>query len=97
MATTKVSKRIRTLYLSERERDVARLVAAGLSNEAIADRLRVSPRTVQTHVANARKKSGCANRTELGVLAVREGLISPHGDTEASAAAQTSDRFAEGP
>lgn len=92
MATTNVPKRIRTLYLSERERDVARLVAAGLSNEAIADRLGVSPRTVQTHVANARKKSGCANRTELGVLAVREGLISPNGDKEEGAAVQTSKR-----
>lgn len=92
MVTTNVPKRIRTLYLSERERDVARLVAAGLSNEAIADRLGVSPRTVQTHVANARKKSGCANRTELGVLAVREGLVLPHGGTEERAAAETSKR-----
>jgi len=88
LVTTNVPKRIRTLYLSERERDVARLVAAGLSNEAIADRLGVSPRTVQTHVANARKKSGCANRTELGVLAVREGLVLPDGDTEESAGAR---------
>lgn len=80
VAAMNLPRRVRTLYLSEREREVARLVATGLSNEAIADRLGVSPRTVQTHVANARKKSDCANRTELGVLAVREGLVSTSED-----------------
>jgi len=82
VTATNAPRPVRTLYLSERERDVARLFASGLSNEAIADRLGVSLRPVQTHVANAREKSDCANRTELGVLAVREGLVSTSEGTK---------------
>ena len=93
VTATNAPRRVRTLYLSERERDVATLVVAGLSNEAIAERLGVSPRTVQTHVANARKKSGCANRTELGVLAVREGLVSMGEDADGDVAGQTTERL----
>jgi DNA-binding NarL/FixJ family response regulator len=58
-----------------REIEVVQHVAEGLSNDAIASKLFVSPRTVQTHVANAMRKTDCANRTALGVLAVREGLV----------------------
>ncbi len=66
---------IRTLTLTPREVEVVRLIAEGHSNDAIARRLVVSPRTVHTHVTNAMRKSGCGNRTELGVLALREGLV----------------------
>jgi DNA-binding NarL/FixJ family response regulator len=58
-----------------REIEVVQLVAAGLSNDAIAARLFISPRTAQSHVANAIRKTSCSNRTELGVLAIREGLV----------------------
>jgi DNA-binding CsgD family transcriptional regulator len=68
-------RQLRTRHLSMREIEVVQLVAEGLSNDGIAAKLFVSPRTVQTHVANAMKKTDCANRTELGVLAVREGLV----------------------
>lgn len=67
--------RERTALLSAREEEVVKLVADGLSNDAIAAALVVSPRTVQAHVASAMRKAGCANRTELGVLALREGLV----------------------
>lgn len=67
-------RQLRTKTLTAREIEVVRLVAEGLPNDGIAKRLVISPRTVHTHVANALSKTGCANRTELGVLAVREGL-----------------------
>lgn len=67
--------RLRTQSLSAREVQVVQLVAAGLSNDEIAGRLTISPRTVQSHVANALKKTACRNRTELGRLAQTEGLV----------------------
>jgi len=68
-------ERKRTRGLSPREVQVVQLVADGLANESIAERLVVSGRTVQTHVANALRKTETATRTELAVLAVREGLV----------------------
>jgi DNA-binding NarL/FixJ family response regulator len=52
--------------VTRRELDVLELVAEGLSNAQIAERLFLSPRTVETHVANLLAKLGAANRTELG-------------------------------
>ena len=51
--------------LSEREREVARLVATGLSNKEIATRLHVSVRTVESHVRHALTKVGLVNRMQL--------------------------------
>jgi DNA-binding CsgD family transcriptional regulator len=67
--------RTRTKSLSVREVQVTQLVAAGYSNDEIASRLFVSNRTIQSHVANALRKTEARNRAELGVLAVREGLV----------------------
>lgn len=67
--------RLRTARLTVREVETTQLVAGGLSNDEIAARLVLSPRTVQSHVANALKKTGCRNRTELGLLAQAEGLL----------------------
>lgn len=61
--------------LSVREVEVVQLVASGATNEEIADRLFLSPRTIQSHVENATRKTGTRNRTELAVLAVMEGLV----------------------
>lgn len=66
--------RRRTIDLTPRELEVTELVSDGLSNDAIAAVLVVSPRTVHAHVASALRKTGCENRTALGVLAVREGI-----------------------
>ena len=55
--------------LTDREQEVARLVAAGLTNREIAQRLVLSPRTVETHVANLVAKTGVANRAALAELA----------------------------
>jgi DNA-binding NarL/FixJ family response regulator len=61
--------------LTEREREVLTLVAAGLSNEDIAERLVVSPHTVKTHVNRAMTKLGAHDRAQLVVIAYETGLV----------------------
>jgi two-component system, NarL family, response regulator LiaR len=60
--------------LTEREVEVLRLVAQGLSNEEIGVRLYISERTVRTHVSNILGKLHLANRTQAALYALREGL-----------------------
>jgi DNA-binding CsgD family transcriptional regulator len=62
----------RTVELSEREREVAELIAAGKSNKAIAQALSISDRTVENHVASALKKLGLSSRTELAAKLARD-------------------------
>jgi DNA-binding NarL/FixJ family response regulator len=64
-----------SLQLTTRERDVLRLIADGLSNTEIGDRLFISHRTAQTHVTNILAKLGATTRTEAAARAVRDGLI----------------------
>jgi pimeloyl-ACP methyl ester carboxylesterase/DNA-binding CsgD family transcriptional regulator len=61
--------------LSERELEVLRLVAEGLSNEEIAERLSLSPHTVHRHVANVRAKLDRPSRGAAAAAAIRAGLI----------------------
>jgi len=61
--------------LSAREREVAVLIARGLSNRAIADELVVVPGTVANHVANILRKLDCTNRAQVAAWAVRHGLV----------------------
>ena len=63
--------------LTEREREVATLVALGLSNDEIAERLFVSPLTAKTHVNRAMTKVGARDRAQLVVAAYQSGLVSP--------------------
>ena len=60
--------------LSSREREVLRLVAAGRSNQQIADELVISYNTVQRHVGHILSKTGLANRTEAASYAHRHHL-----------------------
>jgi two-component system, NarL family, response regulator LiaR len=60
--------------LTEREVDVLRLLAQGLSNEEIAESLFIAQRTVSTHVSNILGKLHLANRTQAALYALREGL-----------------------
>jgi len=61
--------------LSDREREVLRLVAEGLSDADIAARLVLSPHTVHRHVANIRRKLGIRSRSAAAAAAVRAGLV----------------------
>jgi DNA-binding CsgD family transcriptional regulator len=60
--------------LTPREREVARLLAEGLSNSQLAERLYISPRTAAVHVSNILSKLGMSSRTEVAAWAVRDGL-----------------------
>lgn len=62
--------------LTERELEVLRLVAQGLSNQQIADKLVVSEATVRTHVSNILSKLHLASRTQAALYALKEGLAS---------------------
>jgi DNA-binding NarL/FixJ family response regulator len=68
---------IRTL--TEREREVVGLVAEGLSNDEIAERLVVSPATARTHVSRAMVKLNARDRAQLVVFAYQSGLGPPTG------------------
>lgn len=63
--------------LTEREREVMVLVAGGLSNDEIAERLVVSPATAKTHVSRAMVKLGARDRAQLVVFAYESGLVRP--------------------
>ncbi len=63
-----------TLELTERELEVVELVASGLSNRAIAERLFVSEKTVKTHVSNILQKLNLEDRTQVAIYAIRHGL-----------------------
>jgi NarL family two-component system response regulator LiaR len=62
--------------LTQREVDIIRLVAQGLSNRQIADQLVIGEATVRTHVGNVLNKLHLANRVQATLYALREGLTS---------------------
>jgi NarL family two-component system response regulator LiaR len=62
--------------LTEREMEVLRLIARGLTNQEIAEMLGISERTVRTHVGNILGKLHLANRTQAALYALRKGLAS---------------------
>ncbi|GAA0454419.1 DNA-binding response regulator [Paractinoplanes deccanensis] len=64
----------RLAVLTEREREVVRMVAAGLSNEEIARELVISPLTAKTHITRAIAKLGVRDRVQLVIVAFQEGL-----------------------
>ena len=61
------------MSLTPTELDVVGLVAEGLANKDIADRLIISPRTVQTHLTHVYAKLGLTSRVQLAQEAARRG------------------------
>ena len=66
-----------TGLLTERECEVLRLVAAGMSNGEIADHLSISPATAKTHVAHLLTKLDARDRVQLVIIAYQAGLAHP--------------------
>jgi DNA-binding NarL/FixJ family response regulator len=65
--------------LTPREREVFHLMAEGLTNAAMAERLFISGRTVETHRANIMRKLGLRTQTDVVLLALRRGILTIEG------------------
>lgn len=63
--------------LTPRERQVVEMLATGYTGEQIAQKLVLSPETVQKHVHNAKRKVGAETRAHLIALTLTRGLIDP--------------------
>ena len=74
LVTDALNERLTTL--TQRERDVLRLLADGLANEEIGKRLQISPETVRTHVRKAMTKLEADTRTQAVATAIRQSIIS---------------------
>ena len=68
-----------TADLSARELDILKLLAAGLANSEIAERLHLSKGTVQNYVSNIFVKLDVTDRTQAAVIALRHGLVAQQG------------------
>jgi DNA-binding NarL/FixJ family response regulator len=79
--------------LTLREREVMALVAHGLTNHEIAERLVISPATAKTHVSRAMVKLHARDRAQLVVLAYQAGLVVPGGPAPKSRAASIARRL----
>jgi DNA-binding NarL/FixJ family response regulator len=66
-----------TAALSERERGVVRLIAAGLSNAEIASRLYLSEATIKSHITRILARLGLRDRVQIAVYAYEYGIVRP--------------------
>lgn len=63
--------------LTMREREILKLISSGLSNQAIAERLYISPNTVKTHISNIYNKIDCVNRVQAIIWAAENLFLTP--------------------
>ncbi|MGB0910902.1 MAG: response regulator transcription factor [Nitrospirales bacterium] len=68
-------KRKRPEALTDREQEILQLIWSGLKNKEIAERLKISVKTVEAHRANMMKKVRVSNAAQLLNAAIQEGLI----------------------
>lgn len=73
--------------LSPREEEILALVARGLTNREIAQRLSISPNTVKVHLSNIFSKTGVSSRTEATLYGIEQGLVDVPRSGEGSGAA----------
>ena len=83
------------LGLSERELEVCRLVARGLSNREIAAQLYVSEATVKTHVTHVLSRLGLRDRVQVTVFAYEHGIVRPGRGAERLTRAESTTRHPE--
>ena len=69
-------------HLTEREKEVLQLLAKGLSNRDVAQRLSLSEGTVKIHVSNILGKLQVSSRTEAAMLAIQQGLVPISGEAK---------------
>jgi DNA-binding CsgD family transcriptional regulator len=80
MRAAMASKEAAELDLTARQIDIARLVAVGLTNGEIAERLKISPRTVTSHLDHIYTRLGISSRAALVSRLAQAGLLPPPGD-----------------
>ncbi|MBL7994873.1 response regulator transcription factor [bacterium] len=72
-----ISKTQSSIPITRREKEILRLIVDGLTNQAIADKLFISPRTVDTHRSNLMQKLKIKNTAGLVRFAMENGIVSP--------------------
>ena len=75
VAEQPVKKGIEAADITDREWEVLQLVAQGMNNKKIAEKLVISEKTVKTHVSSLLGKMGFNDRTQLAVHAIRQGWV----------------------
>jgi DNA-binding NarL/FixJ family response regulator len=71
----RLAERLGTADLTSRELEVLALLAHGLSNREIADRLEIAEKTARIHVSNILSKMGVSDRTQAAIAAIQRGLV----------------------
>lgn len=72
-----VGKDVASIPITRREKEILRLIVDGLTNQEIADKLFISPRTVDTHRSNLMQKLEIKNTAGLVRFAIENGIVSP--------------------
>ena len=71
----RLAERLGAADLTSREQEVLALLAHGLSNREIADRLQIAEKTARIHVSNILSKMGVGDRTQAAIAAIQRGLV----------------------